>query len=657
MNKPVIIVIDDVEFYLQLIKEYCSDIEANIVTFISPIEAVNYAKKNICDIAIIDYLMPDMNGIELSKKLKAISPDIFIIMITSAVIDPLLKLEALESGASEFLNKPVYMAEFIARIKNALEIVNSRNLLKEQTEKEIIKNEKKLKMLFDILPIGIALTDDNRNLLEVNPELEKILFSTKNDLLDKKCDQFTYFDVNDNKLSIDQLFDIIIQDKSRIIKDFEIKIRIKIKKENKDIWVNISAAPLPIEGYGKVVTVNDITTQKNLKIQLFHAKEAAEAANKAKSSFIKNTSYKMITPLFHICGYSDYLYEELSAHEILEVVKKIKTESMNLIEMINNILDYSKLEADLEEENKSNINLFNLIDEIDKLYKKFAEEKGVDFSLTMDNNLQKNIKVDGVKLKRILKILVSNAIKFTPKGCITIHIMEQSIDKITHLVFIIKDTGIGISKNKMQNLYGVFEHSHNLSENNHDGIGLGLAVAKRLVDLLHGSIDITSDNQVDLLDNIQKNLTSQGTVITLKIPFKKDSVPVELFNNNENALISKNINILVVENNETNIYLLKNFLSKITKQVSIAVTKADVIKKLENNRYDLIFMNISVPEIDGLEITKTFRKDGNDIPIIAIMQYNSIEKMKKGLEAGMNDYISTPFELETLISTIQRVIK
>lgn len=655
MNKPVIMIVDNLESFLILIKKYCSNIEANVVVFTNPKEAFEYAKINICDIAIIDYTMPDMDGIELTKKLKKLMPDIFIIMVTESTISPELKLEVLENGASEFLNKPLYMAEFAARIKNALEIVKSRNRLKDRVVEEVIKSEKKLKTLFEILPVGIALIDDMGTLVEINPELEKILSYSKAELLDKNYKQLTFFDVDGNELTIEQITDILMQTKDRTIKDFEIEI----KKDSGNIWVNISAALMSINGYGNVITVTNITKQKKLEIELFHAKEAAEAANKAKINFIANTSYKMITPLSYICEHTDSLYEKKLEEEIHEIIKTMKRESVNLMEMINNVLDYSRIEADVITENKSNVNFYRILKYLEKIYRKFAEEKNLSFIVTIDDSLYENINLDEVKITKIFKILISNAIKFTHKGYVEINALREIKNNSEYLVFVVKDTGIGISKNKIQNLYGIFEQDEYFLTKCYAGIGIGLAVAKRMVDLLHGTIDISSytpSDSVGFLENMSKALSPSGTIVTVKIPLDKTEDSSQLPDNSDINFIKKEINILIAEDNETTIYLLKKFLSQVSKQVSVAVNEKEIMENIREKKYDLILMNICTPEIKALETTRIFRNEGLDIPIIAIAPYNSIEKMKEALEAGMNDYISKPFDFETLINTIKRVL-
>ena len=391
--------------------------------------------------------------------------------------------------------------------------------------------------------------------------------------------------------------------------------------------------------------------RKNLESQLIDSKEIAEKSARAKQDFLANMSHEIRTPMNAIIGFTDLLLKSELSEEQRDNTNAIKQASENLLVIVNDILDFSKIEAGKMNIEKYSFQLSEVLDSVMDLFLSKSKEKGIELEINISNKIPKYLKGDAVRLNQILVNLVGNAVKFTSQGRITLSVdlLDKPIENKMLLTFKVKDTGIGIPKSKLKDIFESFNQAIHTQVDNYGGTGLGLTISKRLVELQKGTISVESK-------------VGAGTTFLVKIPYEigKLNSKKEPKNNKESELITPKINILICEDNRMNQLLAKKVFSEWDIIPDIAEDGLIGVKMLKENNYDLILMDLNMPRMDGIEATIAIRSltdsSKSQIPIIAMTAHALPEQKQKCLDAGMDDYLSKPFKTEDLIKKINGVI-
>ena len=380
-------------------------------------------------------------------------------------------------------------------------------------------------------------------------------------------------------------------------------------------------------------------------------KEAAEAANRSKTSFLANISHEIRTPLGVIIGFIELL--SMSDHEIDdkdEFIEKIKTNGELLLDIINNVLDLSKIEAGLVEVERVNFSLLGILNDIEGMFQLKAAEKGLNLTIQLDDNLPTSITTDPTRLKQILTNTIGNALKFTVIGGVSVRV---SLDKHSHglLQIEIHDTGIGLSNEAIKKLFKPFSQSDNSTTRKYGGTGLGLAISRELAQALGGDLELTETE------------AGVGSVFTIKI----DPMPVGFNDSRQFAPIARrktagpnrklleNQSILLVEDSSDNRTLIKRMLSKSGATVETAKNGREGFDKAKNGQFDVILMDIQMPEMDGIEATTLLRKAGYKKPIIALTAHAFKDERDRCIAAGYTDHIAKPINFAALIDSILKL--
>ena len=387
--------------------------------------------------------------------------------------------------------------------------------------------------------------------------------------------------------------------------------------------------------------------------ELKEAKEAAEAGSAAKSVFLANVSHEIRTPLAAVLGFSELvLTDNITQEERKKIYEVIKRNGMQLLNVINDILDLSKIEVGKFEMQKTVISLNEILDDIKTTMAPDAEKKDLELKMVIDPNIPLKIYTDPLRLRQILLNIVGNAIKFTDTGSIEIKV-KVIVDSngLTKLAFTVKDTGIGISSDKIKDLFAPFAQLDTSSTRRFGGTGLGLALSQRLAIALGGRIELN------------KSILGQGSefLITIdpgdseQIARNERKLKAQIALQLENIMRNKNPRskkVLLVEDNPDNQSLFSYYINSMGSSLETAVNGLEALQKIHNGQYDVVLMDLQMPELDGWEATKILRSEGYKKPIIALSAHAMKEVKERCLANGFDAYISKPVEKNELIRAI-----
>lgn len=387
--------------------------------------------------------------------------------------------------------------------------------------------------------------------------------------------------------------------------------------------------------------LNLVQNKKELAI----AKEYAESATKAKGEFLANMSHEIRTPMNGIVTVIDFLKETEITKKQKDFIDIIQTSSDSLLNIINDILDFSKIEAGQIELEQLNFNLREEILDVLKPLEFRAKDKGLIMKLNFDKNIPKIVNGDILRINQIIINLVNNAIKFTQSGGIYVNVklLEQK-NKSLNIEFKIQDTGIGIKKENQKKLFKSFSQSDASSTRKYGGTGLGLAISKNLVNMMKGQISLVSDY-------------GTGSTFTFNLLLNQKKSQVKAKQGEERFIKDTNISsksILIVDDNAINRKVAEMTIAKLGHQTHCATNGHEAYKLYLDNSFDLILMDVHMPELDGLETTELIRqheseiKSPKTIPIIAMTAAAMKGDKERFLEAGMTEYISKPFKIANI---------
>ncbi len=418
---------------------------------------------------------------------------------------------------------------------------------------------------------------------------------------------------------------------------------------------------IQIEGKGKdeigqlINGFNTMISQiEKQNLALKQAKDQAENSAKIKEQFLANMSHEIRTPMNGIMGMAKLLQTTSLNHDQSQYLTNITTSANNLLRIINDILDFSKIEAGKLEFEHIEFNLHDLLRNLETIYSQVVVERNIFFKLNIGDRVPEYIIGDPIRLNQILVNLLGNAIKFTESGGITlaVKVIDQT-KKDSRLNFIVNDTGIGISAEKKEVIFSSFSQASSDMTRKYGGTGLGLTISKQLVELQNGSLLLESQ-------------IGKGSTFYFNLQFKHGKNPSK---EREAQKLKPEINleldfidkkILLAEDNEINQLYVKTILN-FKCQMSLALNGKQAIEMVSNHDYDLILMDLHMPEVDGYEATKVIRnmpdKVKSEIPIIALTAAAIKGEKEKCLAAGMNGYLSKPFEPNELFKVILENLK
>ncbi|HVS94422.1 MAG TPA: ATP-binding protein [Mucilaginibacter sp.] len=514
-----------------------------------------------------------------------------------------------------------------------------------------ITPEKKAKSELDILlfaaqksPTGIVIRDNNRNVVWINEAHEKLLGYSLADVKGKRVSTDAVGEETDMEVFNGAVADFELQ------KPYQVELKL-YRKDGTPVWVLVSNNPL-VNPNGvveyQVGSLVDITARKKAEMELIAAKEEALQLSQAKDMFISVMSHEIRNPLNAVIGMSHVLMDDTTGELRKENLGILQFSAENLMTLINNVLDFTKIESGNIELEKMNVDLRELVQSIANSMQFNAGEKKIHLGYSVDEAVPQLVMGDRTRLCQILLNLVGNAIKFTETGSVNIGLqVAKQTDKQVQIRFAVTDTGIGIANDKINTIFESFKQATADTSRKYGGTGLGLAITKKLVELHKSKIQVEST-------------PGKGSTFSFTIKFDKEYI--HLKNNHSNVETGLQLNVLVVDDNQINRLLISKVLGKWGASTEFAEDGQQAVDKIAaNHDLDVVLMDIHMPVMGGLEATQIIRSKPEEfyqkLPIIALTASVMNSDISEINNAGMNDYILKPFDPKGLYDKLSKFQK
>ena len=439
-----------------------------------------------------------------------------------------------------------------------------------------------------------------------------------------------------------------------------------ISQTIKGAWMRSMIVPQKYDEKGNLSTVllaiSDVTEEKEHELEqdriLRNALSSAEHANRAKTAFLNNMSHDIRTPMNAIIGFTSLAAEHLDDREIIrDYLEKISTSGKHLLSLINDVLDMSRIESGSVKIEKTNVYLPDVLEDLKTIILESVHAKQQKLLIKMQDVVHEDIITDKLRLTQVLLNIISNAVKFTPVGG-TIHILveEKASQKAGYAVysFCIKDNGIGMSKEFQEHVFDSFARERTVTESGITGTVLGMAITKNIVDLMGGTIHLTSKQG----EGSEFIVTLECELADKTVQDKQSSCPKA----EKKHLDYSGKKVLLVEDNELNREIATEILKSLGMKVDYAADGMEAVEIMSSeagNQYDMIFMDIQMPKMDGYTATREIRtlKDTKkaNVPIIAMTANAFDEDRKKAIKAGMNGHIAKPIDVNVILQNLDRI--
>jgi PAS domain S-box-containing protein len=522
------------------------------------------------------------------------------------------------------------------------------------TQQALHRSQAMFRNIVQHSPLGIELYDQAGCLLLANPACLEI-FGVEDE------EQLRGFQLFEDPNLKEGVKEELLQGKTvqyEVRFDFDKLNQAGLYQTRKQGTIDLKVIITPIKNgqidslIGYLVLIQDISLEKKAKAELHSAKLAAEQANQSKSEFLANMSHEIRTPLNGIQGMLQLLQGTSVDSEQVEYIDLALNSTKRLTRLLNDLLDLSRVEAGKMELKEEEFILQDLLHSVQEIFLQTSIKNQNKVDVYMDPELPDSLIGDSTRVSQILFNLVGNALKFTKKGKVEVRVLKlfKSAEDQIRILFNVSDTGQGIPEQKIDKIFERFTQGQELNSGytrEYQGAGLGLALVKRLVNMMGGNASLISQE-------------GEGTRVYVSLPFKVEEEEEELMLKTEAINKASNshkseLNILLAEDDPVTQFSIKRMLEKYNHKVKVVDNGQKVLDCLSQENFDFILMDIQMPVMDGVEVTKkirSFEDKIRDMPIIALTAYAMSGDREKFLQAGMNDYLAKPVEINKLLEIV-----
>ncbi len=657
-KKINILAVDDREENLLTIESILDSPEINLIKARSGNEALALMFDFDFALVLLDVQMPGMDGFEAAELMRGSEKTrhIPIIFITAINKEKKHIFRGYDAGAVDYLFKPIEAEILQSKVGVFIDLYRQRNTLEDLTLKlentitellsskeQLKESEVKYKDIFENANEGIFVLQNNRIKFH-NPKTSEILVGEYGRLLNKKFIDFVHPEFR--HLLQSEHFDKL----GKNLRDQ--RIAIKIIDGNEDIrWVEINSVVINWEGKEALLNfIIDISERKRAEEEMKNARKLAEQASRTKSEFLANMSHEIRTPLNGIIGMTELVLMGRLDDEMRERIEAIKYSGESLLDIINDILDLSKIEARKLELDMVEFSLRSVIEKVLRPLSSKTATKNIELILDIEPGVHNYYIGDPVRLRQVLFNLIGNAIKFTDEGEVKLVVKQKNqTERESELEFSVIDTGIGIQEDKLQNLFKSFSQADSSTSRKFGGTGLGLAISKSLVEMMRGNISV-------------KSKYGGGSIFSFNICLEKSTAEIHE-SDTEIHPAFRDKNILIADDNQTN----RNILSGLLRHLGIRYDEAEngheayrkILKQsATENPFHIVLIDYHMPEMDGIEMAKLMHKEQKvkPLPHLILLSSDDVSLQRKKLsEYGIARYLIKPIFKNDLIRILNEV--
>ena len=487
-------------------------------------------------------------------------------------------------------------------------------------------------------------------ILNRETSLFSFINSSARNMLEVEEDEWNKFDFSTVFEDKVDLLDLLVAvEVNNLVMDVELCMY-KSKTKNK-MWVKANAQRGCFMGHDSTfITLNDFTADKSQELELKESRKKAETASFAKSTFLANMSHEIRTPMNSIIGFSEILSKRLREPRNLEYINSVVKSGRALLDLINDVLDYSKIEAGKFKLNNNSANLFRMVSDVYELFFYDAEIKGLKFNYTYPQNVPIFFTIDETRLKQVLINLISNAIKFTHKGAIKLNVELEEIDSTNYeATFIVSDTGIGIGKKQQENIFEAFAQHEMHDTKKYGGTGLGLTIACNLVKLMGGQLTLEST-------------VGKGSTFRFTIPIARgnevnnlpdiERIPKNLIR----STVFKHASILIINDDDELRSIIAEYLKDRHLKIYEVRDGEEGVKIAHSKMPDVILVDIQLLEVNGFEVLERIRNELKSSTIVAMVDSSTNYLLGDYNKVQFDSYIEKPLQEEDLLNVLAKFI-
>lgn len=641
-----ILLIDDDDVDRMAFKRSVSktDLNALVTAVDEPLAGLKLIEENFYDIIYVDYMLPGgYNGFDVFTEIRKRNAEVPVVIVTSHG-DERLAVEMLRAGVVDYIPKSMVTPDGLVQGIRHIMRLKEAQIARKVAEEQLRNSEEKYRHIVENASDIIYNIDPAGYITFVNKVTERICGYSAEQLIGRRIREFVFEE--DIREVAEFYRNQLLHKIPNTYKEFRI-----VTRTGEALWIgqNLELIVSGDEVISCTAVARNITERKKIEAQLIQAKKFAEETSLLKEQFLANMSHEIRTPLNAIIGFTELLLKSDLKHEQEDQLKIIHNSGENLLILINDILDFSKIEAGKIEFEEIEFDPASVLRNAAELIRIKAVEKNIDLQLSIADAIPRTVSGDPYRLNQIILNLLSNAVKFTNHGSVQLKAVFELLEEGMILMKVeVKDTGIGIPQEKLQNIFNSFSQASNETTRKYGGSGLGLTIAKSLAELQGGEINVQS-------------IVGKGSSFIVTIPYRTNRVSSK---SNEQDLkefvIPQHIKVLLAEDNVINQKLFRKVLkNNNVNNVDVADNGKIAVELLNMNNYNILFLDLQMPEMDGISTARYIRNNFSDeikknIPIVAITAHAFKEEKDKCIEAGMNDFISKPFKEADLLNILKK---